>query len=97
MKIAQALAAYGAQVFIAVDQLVNAAVMPLFTWSLGYADETLSARAWRVKQRNKVWGKLFVPVIDLLFFWQGPNHCKNAYEKERNKAGLPADYREERP
>ena len=64
---------YGVQCFIAFDQLANA-LRPPIDGTLSYADETLSAH-----RDGKIMGKVFMPLIDLLFFWQGPNHCKNAY------------------
>lgn len=39
----------------------------------GYADETLSARAYR-----RDW-KIFQRLINRLFFWQ-ENHCRQAFE-----------------
>ena len=56
----------------------------------GMADETLSARAHR---DGKIMGKVFMPLIDLLFFWQGPGHCKNAYIKEFERKNYPEEYR----
>lgn len=44
-----------------------------------------------------VFGKITMPVIDLLFFWQGPNHCFNAYRKEHDRQNLPNEYRREQP
>lgn len=41
----------------------------------GYADETLSARAYR-----RDW-KIFQRLINRLFFWQ-ENHCKQAFDNE---------------
>ena len=38
-------------------------------------------------------GKLAKPPIDLLFFWQGPDHCKNAYIKEFARKNYPDEYR----
>ena len=38
-------------------------------------------------------GKLFMPLIDLLFVWQGPGHCKNAYIKEFERKNYPDEYR----
>ena len=49
----------------------------------GWADETLSARAHR-----EGWSRW----IDLLFFWQ-PEHCKNSYLSEMNRAQMPPVYR----
>ncbi len=90
---------------LAVDQLINAMFMPLFTWSVGMSDETLSARAWR--SRNHYWAKVFLPLIDLLFAWQKPDpeiadesgpiksHCHRAFRKEKLRRGLPREYGEE--
>lgn len=75
------------QIMLAVDQLVNA----LFG---GYADETLSSRAYRAEQNGRVAGKLFRPLIDTLFFWQ-KEHCKNAYLSEVNKLQQPEQVRED--
>lgn len=82
---------YPQQVFIAGDQFVNALIPPFFT--LSWADETLSARTYRAAKRGKLVGKFAMPVIDALFFWQGPGHCRNAYIKERERANLPPEYR----
>lgn len=68
------------QVLLALDQMAN-------TLLGGYADESLSARAWRLRERNR-WHR----VIDRLFFWQ-PDHCFQAYESERLKRQLPPEYR----
>ena len=56
------------QVFVAVDQLVNAILA-------GWADETISARAFRLGRKDEVtncWGRWRVAwvLIDLLFWSQ---------------------------
>ena len=86
------LKAYGVQVFIAFDQLLNALIPPL-DGTLSYADETLSARCYRAHRDGRILGKLFMPLIDLLFFWQGPGHCKNAYINEFDRKSFPDEYR----
>ena len=88
----QLLKEYGIQCFIAFDQLLNALIPPL-DGTVSYADETLSARSYRAHRDGKIMGKLFMPLIDLLFFWQGPNHCKNAYVKEFERKNYPDEYR----
>jgi hypothetical protein len=88
----QLLKAYGVQVFIAVDQLLNALIPPL-DGTLSYADETLSARSYRAHRDGKLFGKITMPVIDLLFWWQGPRHCYHAYRKEIDRKQYPAEYR----
>ena len=83
---------YPVQVFIAIDQLANALIPPI-DGTLSWADETLSARSYRAHRDGKVLGRLTMPVIDLLFFWQGPGHCKNAYIKEFERKNYPDEYR----
>lgn len=90
-QVLQLTRAYFEQVFIAADQLVNALIPPL-DGTVSYADETLSARAYRAHRDCKVLGRLFMPVIDALFFWQGPGHCKNAYTKEFERKNYPSEY-----
>jgi hypothetical protein len=85
------LLAYGQQVFIGVDQLANALIPPL-DGTVSYADETLSARCYRAHRDGKIFGKLFMRPINLLFWWQGPDHCKNAYTKEFERKNYPSEY-----
>jgi len=70
------------QVLIALDQLVN-------TILAGHADETLSARAYRLsRDRGRHWPRR---VIDALFFWE-PDHCEKSYRVELARKHLPFDY-----
>ena len=74
----------GLQVLIALDQLAN-------TLLCGYADETMSARAWRhYMDGSRSWS---CRLIDTLFFWQ-KDHCKTAWESEMSRAHLPPSMRE---
>jgi hypothetical protein len=74
------------QVLIAIDQLVNALVPG------GWADETLSARAYRMQQKgHRYWGWT-ATAIDKLFFWQ-PSHCRLAHEAELRRHQFPPAYR----
>lgn len=75
----------GFQVLVALDQLVN-------TLLWGYADETLSARAYRHAEikKDRRWPMW---IIDHLFFWQD-QHCKAAYEAELERAHLPTGMRD---
>lgn len=84
------------QVLIAIDQVLNTLV-----WAedegFGMADETLSARAWRLRSRYETWGR-FMTVVDTLFWTQTDeqgiqNHCKASYERERDRKQLPYEYR----
>lgn len=73
----------GIQVLIAVDQFFNTIIG-------GFADETLSSRAYRHKKDgSRVWPAW---IIDHLFFWQ-EEHCRSAYESELERAHLPPELR----
>lgn len=74
------------QFLIAVDQVFNTLVY-LKGDGFGFADETLSARAWRYRYTSKAY-----KVIDTLFFWQD-QHCKQAFDSEMNRKHLPSVYR----
>ena len=69
------------QLGIALDQLLNV-VLSIFTGNKAWADETMSARAWR----HKLDGSRSYPawIVDHIFFWQD-NHCKTAYESEMER------------
>jgi hypothetical protein len=73
---------YVKRVLIAIDQLFNALVF-------GQPDETLSARAYRLKDEG--WWLAYVG-INGLFFWQ-KNHCKGSYMSEVLRKHLPEEYR----
>lgn len=72
------------QLAIALDQVAN-------TLAGGWADETLSARAWRCRATRRRWRTTY-RVINAVFFWQ-PDHCRASYESERLRQQLPAEYR----
>lgn len=73
------------QVAIAFDQLLNAILG-------GMADETLSARAHRMRaKQHKYWGWT-ANAIDALFFWQH-QHCYHSYRAEMERKQMPAEYR----
>ena len=84
---------YGKQLLIAIDQLVNAIIG-------GWADETLSSRAyrsdWRTTER----------IINLLFWWDKQTstigtptvtkyHCELSYLSEMKRLQLSPEMREE--
>jgi hypothetical protein len=75
------------QVLIAFDQLINT-VIYIKGDGFGYADETLSARAWRLRTLSSFPYRF----INALFFWQD-DHCRQAYESEHNNSQLPREYR----
>ncbi len=95
-KVSSLIRAYCEQVFIAADQLVNALIPPI-DGTVSYADETLSARSYRAHRDGKVFGKLTMPFINLLFFWQGPDHCHKAFLKEHARKNLPSEYQQAAP
>ena len=73
------------QIPIAIDQLVN-------TICGGWADETISSRAYRMQGKSGKFAKLR-KLIDTLFFWQD-NHCRSAWESEKNRLQCPPELRE---
>lgn len=83
------------QVMIAVDQLVNTVV-----WAtgegFGHADETLSARAWRLRHR-RAW-RVFQCLLDRIF-WRDKDaegrraHCYMSWIAERDRHHFPKSYR----
>lgn len=70
---------------IAIDQLLNVVL-------LGSPDETLSSRAHRAYRDGKIFGQIFRPVINTLFFWQ-KDHCAEAYLSEVQRRQYPATFR----
>ena len=72
------------QVLIAIDQLIN-------TLLGGFADETLSSRAYRLElERGRTWAR---KLIDGLFFFD-KDHCRTSYESEVLKRQMPPSMRE---
>ena len=82
------------QIAIAFDQFLNTVpniLTPLFpNIERGYADETISARAWRCGKESNAWERFRV-VIDALFFWQ-KGHCFQSYLSEAERKHLPPEY-----
>lgn len=72
------------QVLLALDQLAN-------TFIGGYADESLSSRAYRMKEKGKT--RVWCWLIDHIFFWQ-KDHCYHAYLSEVERTQLPPEFRE---
>ena len=71
------------EVLLALDCLLNAVLR-------GWHHETLSSRAWRAWSNRKVFGRIFRPLIDVLFIWQSGrmDHCKRHHEAEVARAAL---------
>jgi hypothetical protein len=79
------------QLLLGIDQTANTLVyMP--GDGFGFADETLSARSWRLQQKGNKLAGLFRKVIDVLFFWD-KQHCYNSFLSEVLRTHLPPDYR----
>lgn len=88
------------QVLISLDQLLN-------TLLAGWADETLSARAYRssvaespkprwIKARKFI-DALFTPqdwLVKRRGEWTGARHCEREFLKERERNQLPPEYRD---
>lgn len=75
---------YFSQLFIAVNQVVNVLLLG------GMADETISARAYRLMLE----GTTNIPyrVINFIFFWES-DHCFIAYREEIERKQYPAHYK----
>lgn len=71
------------QIMIAFDQFCNTLVG-------GWADETFSARCWRLNHRRG-WGYAR-RMVDRVFFWD-PEHCFMSYVAECNGEHLPPGVR----
>ena len=76
---------YLLNIAIALDQLINAL-------RGGSPDETLSAAAWRTEQKGRLLGRIFRPLIDLLFLPLERDHCYKSFESERIGRHLPKEY-----
>jgi hypothetical protein len=81
---------YALQVLIALSQLGNALLG-------GFADESMSARAWRTAQAGKFPGIATRPLIDAFFYaitlGKDREHCKDSYESEVQRKQFPEYYR----
>lgn len=71
------------QVLVSFDQFLNAVIG-------GWADETFSARCWRLRS-HPVWGALRVAVDTVLFF--DPRHCEESYKSELQRLQCPPELR----
>ena len=76
---------YLMQNLIAFDQQLNALLG-------GMADETLSARAHRMREKKHRYGGWTANFIDFIFLWE-KNHCFMAYQYEIRRRQLPEAYR----
>lgn len=80
---------YLKNILIAIDQLCN-------TIFIGWPDETLSSRAWRLSRDNiRQYPR---KIIDTLFWWdknETKGHCELSYESEKIRAQCPPELRPE--
>lgn len=76
------------QILIAIDQLYNAVLK-------GWADETISSRAWRRRTKSRTWRGAQV-AIDWVFehVFRDPNHCEQSFASERLRLQMPPELRE---
>lgn len=79
------------QFLIALDQLINTLVWAKHE-GFGFADETLSARAWRLGNSDR-WLLIYY-IINMIFFWQ-EDHCREAYRAECERRQYPPSYCED--
>lgn len=106
MKFRDYIIGWGTQAFIATDQWVNAVLTPVFGGGVAWADETLSARTYRMASEGRWVARMAQPAINLLFLWQkqdpGVNaaagkqvtdHCERAFWKEKLRRGSPPEER----
>lgn len=78
-------------ILICLDQLV----FSILTLGSSYPDETISAAAYRLELDDKIQGKVFRPLIDLIFFFD-KEHCKESYWSEIRGRQLPKTYAKQR-
>ena len=52
-------------------------------------NETMSAAAYRLELAGRLQGRIFRPLIDLIFFWD-PQHSKKAFYAEGHQHDRPA-------
>lgn len=78
------------QLFISLDQFLNVWLFPFSKNS--WADETFSSRCGRLQHRYPY--KIFAFFVNCLFYpFQGWNHCRNAYLKEKTRYHFPPEMR----
>ena len=74
------------QVLVAFDQFLNTLIG-------GWADETFSARCWRLRERP-FWGVVRRIVDTILFF--DTNHCEESYRSEILRLQSPPESRSQK-
>jgi len=84
------LSAWAWQFLHALTQVCNTMIPPL-DGTVGWADESMSARAYRAKRDGRMLG-LLATAINWVFFWQD-DHCKTAYQSEALRRIVPPEKR----
>lgn len=109
MSILRELEHLGHEAFLAVDQAGNvlAGLISLLCGHGAtdfFADESISAHSWRRSRDSVAWDR-WRRLWDALFYWQdvylrlrtgawpAERHCQRAYGSERERLGLPPEYR----
>lgn len=77
-----------------IKQLLYWLDQGLNVFLLGYADELLSARCYRLKDKYLHFFVLML-IVDAIFYVIERDHCKNAFINEKNRKYLPKEYRNE--
>lgn len=77
-------------ILICLDQLVFSVI----TLGSSAPDETISAAAYRLEKSGRIAGKIFRPLIDLLFYPIQRNHCHLAYLAEALGQQQHFDYKD---
>lgn len=72
---------YCLRVLIAFDQMVQAAL------KYGIPGQTISARAWKARNRGRVWGCALCRFLD----WLQPDHCQMARDNDIKRAQAVID------
>lgn len=82
------MARYLIHILLAIDCLGTALIG-------GWYGETLSSYAYRLDRQGKRGGRIFRPLIDWLFAWQGKKggHCYYAWCDLKARNNMPPDLR----
>jgi len=82
---------------LAIDQMLNVFFYSSHDkkhhgYGFGYADETISARSWRLREKSKFWNVMCVS-LDFILFYDNGEHCYRSYMNEFKKHQLPPHYK----
>ncbi len=85
LKTLKKLQFWALQILIAFDQFINAILR-------GWADETFSARCYRVGSKGKIHFQIMRFLVDGIFFWTD-EHCRKSYQAELQREQMPREAR----